>query len=141
MKPVIVISVVAMVVAAAFFVRSSRTEKQSSLTTEEARSEGTKPVLIELGANRCTSCRAMVSVLEELKGAHACSLDIKSVDVWANPDEGDRFDVTIIPTQILLAPDGKELARHTGFWSVDMIRDAYASNGYALANDTENCKP
>ena len=82
----------------------------------------------------------MVPVLDELRTTHDCALEVEFIDVWDNPDEGERFDVTMIPTQVLLAPDGKEITRHTGFWSADSIRAAFAENGYALA-DAGSCDP
>ena len=83
----------------------------------------------------------MFPVLDELRAAHACRLNVRFIDVWGHPDEGERFGVKTIPTQVLLGPDGKELRRHVGYWSADSIRGAFAQNGHPLARDTGACAP
>jgi hypothetical protein len=79
----------------------------------------------------------MIPVLEELRSSN-CNLNVRFVDVWDNPAEGERLGVTTIPTQVLLAPDGSEIARHTGFWSADAIRAAFAASGFAI-DEPGNC--
>jgi len=37
------------------------------------------------------------------------------IDVWENRDEGGKYGIRMIPTQIFFSADGKELARHEGF--------------------------
>lgn len=81
----------------------------------------------------------MVPVLEELESTHGCNLDVQFIDVWKDPAEGERYDITVIPTQVLLAPDGREIERHTGFWSADAIRSAFAADGHTLDEAAGNC--
>jgi thioredoxin 1 len=76
----------------------------------------------------------MIPVLEELRKKHACKLSVRFIDVWDRPQEGERYGVRVIPTQLLLAPDGRELTRHSGFWSADAIRQVFAAKGYPLTD-------
>jgi thioredoxin 1 len=135
MKSMLVLGAVALAVAAALFVRSSRGQAEPPPPQHEALKS--VPTFIELGSDRCTSCRAMIPVLEELRSSN-CNLNVRFVDVWDNPAEGERLGVTTIPTQVLLAPDGSEIARHTGFWSADAIRAAFAASGFAI-DEPGNC--
>jgi thiol-disulfide isomerase/thioredoxin len=128
---------VGIVVGAAFVLRSQLSEESTAIEPEGSRLASEAPTFIELGSDRCTSCRAMIPVLDELKSNHACALNVRFIDVWDAPEKGDEFGVTTIPSQVLLGPDGKELTRHTGFWSADAIRTAFASNGHAL----RSCAP
>ncbi|MEZ4268788.1 MAG: thioredoxin family protein [Myxococcota bacterium] len=135
-KSMLVLGAVALAVAAAVFVRSSRGEAEPPPPQREALER--VPTFIELGSDRCTSCRAMIPVLEELRRSN-CKLNVRFVDVWKDPSEGERLGVTTIPTQVLLAPDGREIARHTGYWSADAIRAAFASSGFAIAVEPGDC--
>ena len=73
-------------------------------------------------------------VLAKLRKTHAGALQVDFIDVWKSPDAAQPFKVFIIPTQVFLAPDGKELARHEGFYGVDAIRKRWASLGYELSS-------
>ncbi len=131
-KSIAILVLVAAAVAAAFYLRAGKAEQAVSAETQEVPVTLTSPTFIELGSDRCTSCRAMIPVLEELRNDHKCTLNVRFIDVWDSPEEGERFDITVIPSQVLLAPDGRELTRHTGFWSADAIKTAFASSGHPL---------
>ena len=45
----------------------------------------------------------MAPILEELEKEYKGKAAIIFIDVWQNEDEGKRFAVSIIPTQIFLA--------------------------------------
>ena len=77
----------------------------------------------------------MIPVLDQLRTTHAGGLTVRFIDVWDDPAEGRHYGVKSIPTQILLGADGKELIRHTGFWSIDAIRKAFSDHGYTLAQN------
>lgn len=140
-KSYVVLAIVGLVVVAAFVLRSNRSEEPVLSASEEEQASTVAPTFIELGSDRCTACRAMIPVLEELRTAHGCALNVRFIDVWDAPSEGERFGVTTIPTQVLLAPDGREITRHTGFWSAESIRKAFASGGYPLLAESGSCGP
>ncbi len=141
LKSFVVLAVVGLVVVAAFVMRSQGDAEEALNASEDAQVAGLVPTFVELGSDRCTSCRAMIPVLDELKTAHGCNLTVRFIDVWDDPDEGERFGVTTIPTQVLLAPDGQEITRHTGFWSAASIQAAFASGGHPLSGDAGSCGP
>ena len=138
-KSYVIIALVGLSVASAFLLRGDRAD--SPPAEPEPALATAAPTFIELGSDRCTSCSAMIPVLEELRSDHDCALNVRFIDVWDTPAEGERFGVSTIPTQILLAADGSELARHTGFWSADAIRGAFASSGHPLPTEAGNCDP
>lgn len=131
----VVLALVGVALLTALLARSMRQDHtgppaEPAHTTSKTQSP--VPVFVELGSDRCTSCRAMIPVLKTLKEEHPCALEVRFVDVWDNPQEGERFGVTAIPTQVLLDENGQEIARHTGFWSAKSIRNAFASQGHPL---------
>lgn len=88
--------------------------------------------LLELGSKKCQSCKAMVHVLKQLKKTYASTLHVRFIDVWKHPKQAQKYNVRMIPTQILLDPQGKELTRHIGYWSARSIRKQFATLGYSL---------
>ncbi|MCX7010369.1 MAG: thioredoxin family protein, partial [Kiritimatiellaeota bacterium] len=83
--------------------------------TTNAPAAGAKPALpklVDLGAGKCIPCKMMTPILEELKTSHAGKFQVEFIDVWKNPDAGKPYKINLIPTQIFLAADGKELFRH-----------------------------
>ena len=93
--------------------------------------------MIELGAESCASCRAMIPVLAELREDHAGELAVEFIDVWKYPELAKPYKLRVIPTQVFLAPDGTELARHTGFYATDAIRERWAELGFPLKQGSE----
>jgi thioredoxin 1 len=79
------------------------------------------PRLVDVGAGRCIPCKAMAPILEGLKAEYAGRMDVDFIDVWKNPAAAKPFAIRLIPTQIFLDSDGRELARHQGFMSRDAI--------------------
>lgn len=57
----------------------------------------------------------MKPILDDLTRNYADQFSVVSIDVWENRDEGGKYGIRMIPTQIFFSADGKELARHEGF--------------------------
>lgn len=92
------------------------------------------PRLVDLGANKCIPCKMMAPILEDLKKTYAGKLDVQFIDVWEKPEEGPRFGIRIIPTQIFFDAAGKELFRHEGFLGKDDILAKWKEFGVDLAS-------
>lgn len=79
------------------------------------------PTLLELGADKCVPCKAMVPVLDALRREYPERLSVQFIDVWKNPEEGRKHNIRMIPVQLFLDAEGKELFRHEGFYAKDDI--------------------
>jgi thioredoxin 1 len=75
------------------------------------------PRLVDLGAGKCTPCKAMAPILQELQKEEAGVFEVVFIDVWENPPAAEPFHIGLIPTQIFFDAEGKELWRHEGFLS------------------------
>ena len=73
--------------------------------------------LVDLGAGACIPCKMMAPILEKLEKVYRGKAAIVVIDVWKTPDEGKRFNLRVIPTQIFYDKKGKEVYRHEGFMS------------------------
>lgn len=90
------------------------------------------PRLLDLGAGKCIPCKMMAPILEELGKDFAGKLNVEFIDVWQNPDGGKQYGVEMIPTQIFFDATGRELFRHTGFFSREDILAKWKELGVDL---------
>ncbi len=88
------------------------------------------PRLLDLGADKCIPCKRLAPILEELKEEYTGHLNVDFIDVWKNPDEGPKYGISQIPTQIFFDAQGKELYRHVGFISKEEILAKWKELGY-----------
>jgi thioredoxin 1 len=90
------------------------------------------PRLVDLGADKCVSCKMMAPILEELKEEYAGKMDVQFIDVWKNPDAGRKYGINLIPTQIFFDARGNERFRHEGFLGKDDILAKWKELGVDL---------
>lgn len=79
--------------------------------------EVTLPTMVEVGSETCIPCRAMVPVLAELRRDYAGKLRVVFINFEKETAAAEKYGVKMIPTQIFLDQDGKELFRHEGFYA------------------------
>ena len=103
-----------------------------SKQNESAEKSNALPRLVDLGAGKCIPCKMMAPILEELKEEYAGRLKVEFIDVWENPDAGNKYGIKLIPTQIFYAASGKELFRHEGFFSKEDILSKWKEFGVDL---------
>jgi thioredoxin 1 len=125
MRILILVGVVA--VAIAVFVMRPATQ-DNDVPTDHASGENL-PRLVDLGADKCANCQKMVAILEGMREEQAAYFSVQFIDVWKNPEAAAPYAVKLIPTQIFLSADGKELFRHEGFFSRDDILNKWNELG------------
>lgn len=83
---------------------------------EKARKSG-KPLLVDFGSTKCEPCTRLAPILDGIKKEYADKLDILLVDVDEDMLLGARYGAASIPMQVFYDKSGKEIFRHTGFYS------------------------
>ncbi len=91
-----------------------------------------KPPFIEIGAKSCIPCQMMQKVMEELRTNYPGALDIVFYDLELDDAPAGEYGISVIPTQVLLSPEGKELFRHEGYYPTDEIVAKWKELGYDL---------
>jgi thioredoxin 1 len=89
--------------------------------SETAAAAVTLPKLIDLGADKCIPCQQMKPILDDLTANHSETFVTEFIDVWQNREEGQKYGIKMIPTQIFFDAEGRELFRHEGFMSKEDI--------------------
>jgi thioredoxin 1 len=85
--------------------------------------------MVDIGATECIPCKAMAPILEKLKGVYAGRAAVAFIDVWKNPEQGRKFGIRAIPTQIFYDAEGKEITRHVGFMNEAAIVEQLSRMG------------
>ena len=78
--------------------------------------------VIDLGAKSCIPCKMMAPILEKLKEDYKDRASVVFIDVWKNPEVGNEFGITSIPTQIFYNKKGIEAQRHVGFLDEESMK-------------------
>jgi thiol-disulfide isomerase/thioredoxin len=84
--------------------------------------DSTGPVLLDFHSQSCGPCRKARPAVELLiRNGYA----IKTIDIEQEPAVAKRYDVTVVPTFIMVDPSGRELDRTTGLQSAAQLAQFY----------------
>lgn len=88
-----------------------------------ARTKGI-PVMLEVGSVQCIPCRQMKPILDKMEKQYKDRLQVIFVDIGKDEEKklATMYGVFVIPTQIFLDKNGKEVARHVGFYPYEEIQ-------------------
>ena len=107
-------------------------EKPRPPATAPRQAVAATPRLLELGSMRCMACLEMAKVLDALRASQGPRLQVDFIDVFEQSEAADRYEISLIPTQILYDGAGKEIFRHTGYFSHDDILAKFRELGVKL---------
>src|SRR5512141_494804 len=85
---------------------------------EAAKTKG-MPVFVDVGRTSCKPCQMMVPVLDTLTKEYKGKMEVVFVHMDEEQAYARQLGVTMIPTQILLDKNGKEVSRHVGYIPVE----------------------
>jgi thioredoxin len=80
-----------------------------------------KPAIYEFGAGYCVSCKEMALVMKEIAGHYGDRLEVRMVYADKEKDLFQQYKVMLIPTQVFLNAEGKEVDRHLGALSKEEV--------------------
>ena len=80
-----------------------------------------KPALYDFGRGMCIPCKEMEKVLTDIKGEYSDQVEVRLVMMEKNEDLFNQYKLMLVPTQVFLNAEGKEVDRHIGAWSKDQV--------------------
>lgn len=80
-----------------------------------------KITFLELGAESCHACVAMIPVMDSIRAKYGEQIDVIFIDLFKNYSYVEKYKIEVMPTQIFLDSNEIEIHRHEGFYSEDSI--------------------
>ena len=80
-----------------------------------------KPALYDFGRSMCIPCKEMEKVLTDIKGEYGDQVEVRLVMMDKNEDMFKQYKIMLVPTQVFLNAEGKEVDRHIGAWSKEDV--------------------
>ena len=97
------------------------------------KSDTLKPIItfIELGSVNCIPCRQMQPVMKAVEEKYGEQVNIVFYDVWKQEQRkyAQIYGIRLIPTQVFLDNEGKEIFRHEGFFPESEIDQILQKHG------------
>ncbi len=93
------------------------------------------PRMVDFKSPTCPPCRAMEPILAELsvEYAHAFELVLIDVSKQENQQIAAQNAIQYIPTQLFYDENGKQIFRHTGYYSKQDILNKWKELGYVMS--------
>jgi len=103
--------------------QSGASARGAVLVTDEIKLDFSKHkvTFIELGADRCIPCKAMQPIMKEIAKEYIGTIQVVFYDVWKDPRPAEKYQIQLIPTQVFIDRNGKEIFRHVGFFPKEEI--------------------
>ncbi|MCE1166364.1 MAG: thioredoxin family protein [Bacteroidetes bacterium] len=88
-----------------------------------------KVEFVELGSVNCVPCKKMQPVMKSIEDKYKGLVKVTFHDVWKDEAPAKKYGIDLIPTQVFLDANGKELMRHEGFFAEEEIDKFLQSRG------------
>jgi thioredoxin 1 len=102
--------------------RAERLNSQQYKVVNSTQKESTNQLplitFVELGSVNCIPCKKMQPVMKAIEEKYKGQVKVIFYDVWKADQKkyAREYDINLIPTQVFLDKDGKEIMRHEGYF-------------------------
>ena len=92
-----------------------------------------KPVVVDFWAEWCGPCRMVAPEIETLASKYAGSVEVRKLDVDANPQTAMKYGIMSIPTVAIFAP-GEAPRAAVGFRPAEALEEAFDLSRFSAAS-------
>lgn len=107
----------------------SLNNSQSNQGIDSLKYANFKIEFVELGSVNCIPCKKMQPVMKSIEAKYKGLVKVTFHDVWKDEAPAKKYGIDLIPTQVFLNANGKELMRHQGFYAEEEIDKFLQSEG------------
>lgn len=88
-----------------------------------------KWLIVEFGGQQCIPCVQMQPVLLEVQKKLGNKGRVHNFWIQEYPETARRFQIMVMPTQIIFDAKGKEILRHQGYWDLESFQQTLKTKG------------
>jgi len=102
---------------------STKLEVNQKLNNDKSDTLKPRITFVELGSVNCIPCKKMQPVMKAIEEKYGDQIEVVFYDVWKSDQRkyGEEYNIRLIPTQVFLDKDSKEIFRHEGFFPEESI--------------------
>jgi thioredoxin 1 len=112
---------------------SSNVPEVTDATFEHDVLHSDKPVVVDFWAEWCGPCRMVAPEIEKLAAKYAGTVEVRKLDVDANPQTAMRYGIMSIPTVAMFAP-GEAPRAAVGFRPMEALEEAFGLPNLSSGN-------
>ena len=116
---------------------SSNVPEVTDATFETDVLQSEKPVVVDFWAEWCGPCRMVAPEIEKLASKYEGVVEVRKLDVDANPHTAMHYGIMSIPTVALFAP-GQPPRAAVGFRPAEALEEAFGLPAYADGSGTSS---
>jgi thioredoxin 1 len=103
---------------------SANVQEVTDATFETDVLQSDKPVVVDFWAEWCGPCRMVAPEIEKLAAKYAGIVEVRKLDVDANPHTAMHYGIMSIPTVAMFAP-GEAPKAAVGFRPAEALEEAF----------------
>ncbi len=104
---------------------SSNVQEVTDATFDADVLQNEKPVVVDFWAEWCGPCRMVAPEIDKLAAKYAGTVEVRKLDVDANPQTAMKYGIMSIPTVAFFAP-GEAPKAAVGFRPLEALEEAFA---------------
>lgn len=101
-------------------------EQENEAQALDAKSDK-KLVVLDFFATWCGPCKAMAPAMEQMEKKYAGKIEFRKIDVDQEPELAQQYNITGVPTIVVLSADGKILDSTVGLQTVDELDKMFSA--------------
>ncbi len=123
-----------LIVFALFITMGCESKEQDAPENQPESNNAAKITFVELGSVNCVPCKAMQPIMDSIEKKYGDQINIIFYDVWKSDQRkyAAEYGIKLIPTQVFLDQDGKEIMRHEGFFAEAEIDSFLQKQGLTI---------
>lgn len=115
------------------FISCSKKTEQTAGNEINKNEPKAKITFLELGSVTCIPCKQMQPVMRSIEQKYKGQVKVTFYDVWKDKRPAEQYGIRLIPTQVFLDENGKEILRHEGFFPETEIDKFLLSQGLIIS--------
>lgn len=108
-------------------VSDSLTQGQENEAQAQDAKSDKKLVVLDFFATWCGPCKAMAPAMEQMEKKYAGKIEFRKIDVDQEPELAQQYNITGVPTIVVLSADGKILDSTVGLQTVDELDKMFSA--------------